>query len=78
MTTPLPSAVCVLGMGLIGGSLMRAAAPHVPVFGWSPGDGTRTAASADGFDVAGRRGSVAHDAIRWDDGPAYRFATSRS
>lgn len=51
-TTPLPSAVCVLGMGLIGGSLMRASAPHVPVFGWSPGDGTRAAATRDGFDVA--------------------------
>ncbi len=68
MTTPLPSAVCVLGMGLIGGSLMRAAAPHVPVFGWSPGDGTRTAASADGFDVAGDltaalRRAAAQDAL---------------
>jgi prephenate dehydrogenase len=51
MTTPLPSAVCVLGMGLIGGSLMRAAAQHVPVFGWSPGEGTRAGAAGDGFDV---------------------------
>lgn len=50
-TTPLPGAVCVLGMGLIGGSLMRAAASQVPVFGWSPGPGTRAAAAHDGFDV---------------------------
>ena len=50
--TPLPPAVCGLGMGLIGGSLMRAAAPHVPVFGWSPGRDTRAAAAADGFTVA--------------------------
>ena len=50
-TTPLPSAICVLGMGLIGGSLMRAAQPRVPVFGWSPGAGTRTAAASDGFEV---------------------------
>jgi prephenate dehydrogenase len=43
--------LCVLGAGLIGGSLMRAAAPHLPVFGWSPGDTTRDAARADGFDM---------------------------
>lgn len=49
---PMPPALCVLGMGLIGGSLMRAAAAHLPVFGWSPGQGTRDAAAADGFDVA--------------------------
>lgn len=50
-TTPLPGAVCVLGMGLIGGSLMRAAGQHIPVFGWSPSPGTRGAAASDGFDV---------------------------
>lgn len=50
-TTPLPPAICVLGMGLIGGSLMRAAAPHLPVFGWSPGKGTRAAAASDGYTV---------------------------
>ncbi|MEO7125661.1 MAG: prephenate dehydrogenase [Nakamurella sp.] len=49
--TPLPAAVCVLGMGLIGGSLMRAVQPHVPVFGWAPGIRTRAAAVGDGFDV---------------------------
>lgn len=50
-TTPVPEAVCVLGMGLIGGSLMRAASTHVPVFGWSPSEHTRSAASSDGFTV---------------------------
>ncbi len=48
---PLPAALCVLGMGLIGGSLMRAAAPHLPVFGWSRGEDTRQAAADDGFEV---------------------------
>lgn len=50
-STVLPRAVCVLGMGLIGGSLARAARQHLPVFGWSPSQSTRDAASADGFDV---------------------------
>jgi prephenate dehydrogenase len=49
--TVLPAAVCVLGMGLIGGSLARAAQEHLPTFGWSPSQGTRDAAAADGFDV---------------------------
>lgn len=48
----LPSALCVLGLGLIGGSLLRAAADRVPVQGWSPGEATRDAAGAAGFDVA--------------------------
>lgn len=30
----------------------------------------------DGFEVAGRRGSVAHDAITWDAGAGYRRETS--
>jgi prephenate dehydrogenase len=47
----LPSALCVLGVGLIGGSLVRAAAPHLPVFGWSPSEGTRAAVAAEGYDV---------------------------
>lgn len=67
-TTPLPAAVCVLGMGLIGGSLVRAAAPHLPVFGWSRGDATRAAARADGYDVIDDlsetlRRAEAHDAL---------------
>ncbi len=48
---PLPDALCVLGLGLIGGSLMRAAAGHLPTFGWSPGEQTRHAAAADGHQV---------------------------
>lgn len=65
---PLPAALCVLGMGLIGGSLLRAAAPHLPVFGWSPGEETRRAAAADGvrtldtIDAALRR-AAATDAL---------------
>ncbi len=43
----------ILGLGLIGGSLMRAAAPTVAVSGWSPGPDTRAAAQADGFAVHG-------------------------
>ncbi len=49
----LPPALCVLGWGLIGGSLVRAAKPHLPVFGWSPSEETRQAATADGFDLDG-------------------------
>lgn len=49
--TVLPPALCVLGLGLIGGSLVRAAGPRLPVFGWSPSPGTRAAAGADGHDV---------------------------
>ena len=43
--------VCVLGLGLIGGSLVRRAAPDRAVFGWSPSERTRAAAAADGFEV---------------------------
>ena len=43
------SQVCVLGLGLIGGSLLRACGNDV--YGWSPSASTRTAAAADGFDV---------------------------
>jgi len=52
LATLLPPAVCVLGLGLIGGSLARAARPLVPVTGWSPSLATRDAAAADGFAVA--------------------------
>lgn len=45
------SPVFVLGLGLIGGSLMRAAAPSTDVAGWSPTQDTRAAARADGFAV---------------------------
>jgi prephenate dehydrogenase len=66
MTTPLPPAICVLGMGLIGGSLMRAAKPHVPVFGWSPGVGTRATAASDGFDVLDDLGAALRRAAQAD------------
>jgi prephenate dehydrogenase len=48
----LPPSVCVLGLGLIGGSLARAVRPFVPVTGWSPSLDTRDAAAADGLQVA--------------------------
>ena len=47
----LPPALCILGLGLIGGSLARAAQPLLPVVGWSPSAGTRSAAADDGFIV---------------------------
>jgi prephenate dehydrogenase len=47
----LPPELCVVGLGLIGGSLARAVQPLVPSFGWSPSEDTRAAASADDFDV---------------------------
>ncbi len=50
--TALPTALCVLGLGLIGGSLVRAAGAHIPVFGWSPSEDTRRAAARDGCDVS--------------------------
>ena len=51
-TAPLlPPALCVLGLGLIGGSLLRAAAPLLPASGWSPSPQTRAAAADDGFAV---------------------------
>ncbi len=49
-TAALP-AVFVLGLGLIGGSLLRAAAPLTEVAGWSPSPDTRAAAAGDGFVV---------------------------
>lgn len=48
MTTPLPPALCVLGLGLIGGSLLRATEGRLATSGWSPSDGTRAAAAANG------------------------------
>nr|WP_240188824.1 prephenate dehydrogenase [Nakamurella flavida] len=49
----LPGGICVLGLGLIGGSLVRALDSRTTTFGWSPSEGTRTAAAADGVDVLG-------------------------
>jgi len=51
MSAALPPALCVLGLGLIGGSLARAAGASLQVFGWSPSQTTRTSAAADGYDV---------------------------
>lgn len=49
-----PTNVCILGMGLIGGSLMRdLAADGAPVFGWNRSAVTVDAAQAEGFDVSG-------------------------
>lgn len=58
----------VVGLGLIGGSLVRALAPHTDVRGWSPGEATRSAAAADGFTVvddlrAGLERAAADDAV---------------
>ena len=43
--------VCVLGIGLIGGSLLRALGPD-RAFGWNRSAAAADAASADGFDVS--------------------------
>src|SRR6476469_6835317 len=44
--------VCVLGLGLIGGSVLRATADLTPAFGWSRSTETRQLARSVGFDVA--------------------------
>lgn len=49
-----PTNVCILGMGLIGGSLMRdLAAAGDPVFGWNRSASTVDAARDEGYDVSG-------------------------
>lgn len=58
--------MCVLGLGLIGGSLLRAADPLVPAYGWSQSEQTRQAAAVDGFTVLGDLDS-ALDRARADD-----------
>jgi prephenate dehydrogenase len=46
--------VCVLGLGLIGGSLLRdLTAAGIPAFGWNRSPETVTAASDEGYDVSG-------------------------
>ncbi len=59
-TNPLLPPVCVVGLGLIGGSLLRAASglttgsnttDSTPAFGWSRTASTRDVARADGYDV---------------------------
>ena len=64
--TLLPSAVCVLGLGLIGGSLTRSLQGRVPVTGWSPSPATREAAAADGFSVADSLPDALRAAVRDD------------
>ncbi|WP_445228037.1 prephenate dehydrogenase [Corynebacterium sp. USCH3] len=49
-----PRPVCVLGLGLIGGSLVRdLRGAGRPVFGWNRSQATVEAAAADGVDVSG-------------------------
>jgi prephenate dehydrogenase len=62
----LPPALCVLGLGLIGGSLARAAQPLLPVFGWTPSPGTQQAAGADGYDVEADLAKALSRAVRDD------------
>lgn len=46
--------LCILGLGLIGGSLMRdAQAAGWPAFGWNRSEKTVTRARRDGYDVSG-------------------------
>ncbi|MDQ2739049.1 MAG: prephenate dehydrogenase, partial [Actinomycetota bacterium] len=45
------SPIVTLGLGLIGGSLLRAAAPLAPVAGWSPTLESREAARSAGFTI---------------------------
>lgn len=70
----------VVGLGLIGGSLVRALAPHVEIRGWSPGEATRTAARADGFTVdddlrEGLHRAAAQDALVVIATPVPAFAS---
>jgi prephenate dehydrogenase len=62
----LPPAVCVLGLGLIGGSLARALPAGLPVTGWSPSAATREAAAADGLAVADSLEAALQAAVRTD------------
>ena len=62
----LPPALCIIGLGLIGGSLARAMRGRLPVVGWSPSEETRTAAAADGFDVAGTLDAALTRAVQQD------------
>ncbi|WP_312976763.1 prephenate dehydrogenase [Corynebacterium sp.] len=52
-TTTSPRPVCVLGLGLIGGSLMRdLQEADRPVFGWNRSQATVDTAADEGFDVS--------------------------
>ena len=56
----------MLGLGLIGGSLARAAGPLLPVYGWTPSPGTQQAATADGYDVEANLEKALARAVRAD------------
>jgi prephenate dehydrogenase len=62
----MPPALCVLGLGLIGGSLTRAAGPLLPVFGWTPSPATQHAAIAAEFDVEADLEKALGRAVRTD------------
>jgi prephenate dehydrogenase len=62
-----PGPVCVVGLGLIGGSLLRdLAAAGVAAFGWNRSTATVEAAVADGFDVSADLPAVLARAQRED------------
>src|SRR5699024_6461931 len=49
----LATPTCILGLGLIGGSLMRdLAEADAPVYGWNRSAGTAEAAAEEGFDAS--------------------------
>lgn len=63
----LDTPVCVIGLGLIGGSLMRSlAAAGVSVYGWNRSEGTVQAAQKEGFDVSGDLPHVLQRAAKED------------
>jgi prephenate dehydrogenase len=66
LPTDLPPALCVIGLGLIGGSLVRAMHDRLPVTGWSPSEETRAAAAGDGFDVVDTLDDALADAAERD------------
>ncbi|WP_010121165.1 prephenate dehydrogenase [Corynebacterium nuruki] len=62
-----PGPVCVLGLGLIGGCLLRdLVAAGVEAFGWNRSTPTVEAAAADGFDVSADLPAVLTRAARQD------------
>ncbi|MFE3542251.1 prephenate dehydrogenase [Nocardia sp. NPDC059177] len=67
MTIDQRAAVCVLGTGLIGGSLLRAAvAAGYEAFGYNRSDAGAESARRDGFDVTGELSAVLRRAAATD------------
>ncbi len=66
LPTDLPPALCIVGLGLIGGSLARAVGDRLPVTGWSPSDETRAAAAGDGCDVVDTLDAALAKAVELD------------